>query len=181
VEPSSQDHKLPGLKRISGLDKQYVPKILDETVIDQWVDVTDEDAYRTAIKLARQDGILVGPTTGAMLHAALRYAKSNAGLAVVISPDDAYKYISFYRKYLDTHTEETEAEGIEHDLSDLVCPLSRIKVAELVDSLKSGEMVRIILGDSESLKSVAQELKNRSIKPDFEQKAEDRFILMFTK
>ncbi len=50
--------------------------------------------------MARQEGILVGPTTGAIVYAALQYAKKCKGLAVVISPDDAFKYISFYGPYV---------------------------------------------------------------------------------
>ena len=107
VEPSSSNHKLPGMKRITGLDEEYIPKILDSSVIDDTVEVTDENAYKTAIELARKDGIPVGPTTGAMLYVALHYAKSNRGLAVVISPDDAFKYTSFYKDIL-----ETESGGI---------------------------------------------------------------------
>ena len=97
VEPSSSDHKLPGMKRITGLDEEFIPKILDRSVIDDTIEVSDEDAYRTATELARKDGIPVGPTTGAILYAALQYAGSNQGLAVVISPDDAFKYASFYQ------------------------------------------------------------------------------------
>jgi cysteine synthase A/cysteine synthase B len=101
VEPSSPNHKLPGMKRISGLDGEFVPKILDDSVIDDYVEVTDENAYKTAIELARKDGIPVGPTTGAILHVALKYAESNKGLAVVISPDDAFKYASLYRDIME--------------------------------------------------------------------------------
>ena len=100
VEPASQDHKLPGMKRITGLTEEYVPTILDSSVIDDIVTVTDEDAYGIATELARKDGIPVGPTTGAMLYVAMRYARSNRGLAVVISPDDAFKYASFYQNFL---------------------------------------------------------------------------------
>jgi cysteine synthase len=94
------------MKRITGLAEEYVPTILDSSVIDDTVTVTDEDAYGTAMELARKDGIPVGPTTGAMLHVALRYAESNKGLAVVISPDDAFKYASFYQDYLKTKAGE---------------------------------------------------------------------------
>ena len=72
------------MKRITGLDEQFIPKILDSSVIDDTVEVTDEDAYVTAIELARKDGIPVGPTTGAILYVALHYARFNRGLAVVI-------------------------------------------------------------------------------------------------
>ncbi len=94
------------MKRITGLDEQFIPKILDYSVIDDTVAVTDEDAYRTAIALARKDGIPVGPTTGAILYVALHYAKLNSGLAVVISPDDAFKYTSFYKGILEAESRE---------------------------------------------------------------------------
>jgi cysteine synthase/TusA-related sulfurtransferase len=179
VEPSSPNHKLPGMKRITGLDEEFIPKILDRSVIDETVEVTDENAYRTAIELARKDGIPVGPTTGAMLHVALHYAKLNRGLAVVISPDDAFKYASFYQDILEKETEEILEK--EYDLCDLVCPLSKIKATEVIDNLEEGETVRIILGDRDSLKDVAQELKTRGLKPGFEQEGDNRFVLTIVK
>lgn len=106
VEPSSSEHHLPGMKRITGLSEEFIPKILDYSLIDGTVEVSDEDAYGTAIQLARKDGIPVGPTTGGILHAALSYARSNKGLAVVISPDDAFKYTTFYQSFL-----ERESKG----------------------------------------------------------------------
>ena len=101
VEPASTDHKLPGLKRITGLPPELVPKILVESVIDAREEVTDGEAYGTAVALARKEGILVGPTTGAILAVALRYAATDSGIAVIISPDDAFKYGSYYAEYLD--------------------------------------------------------------------------------
>ncbi len=67
------------------------------------------------------------------------------------------------------------------DLSGFVCPLSKMKATEAIDNLDEGETVKIILGDTDSLKSVAQELKSRDIKPSFEQEGESRFILTITK
>ena len=177
VEPSSPNHRLPGMKRITGLDAEFIPKILDSSVIDDAVEVTGENAYKTAIKLARQEGIPVGPTTGAILYVALHYAKLNKGLAVVISPDDAFKYSSFYKDIL----ESREIRERECDLCDLVCPLSKMKATELIDTLDEGETIKIILGDTDSLKSVAQELKTRGIQPSFEKESENRFILTITK
>ncbi|MBI2832475.1 MAG: pyridoxal-phosphate dependent enzyme, partial [Chloroflexi bacterium] len=180
VEPSFPNHKLPGMKRITGLPEDLIPKILDRSVIDDSVGVDDEDAYRTAMNLARKDGIPVGPTTGAILSVALKYARSSKGLAVVISPDDAFKYTSFYKDIVEKEEAKKPGEK-EFDLCDLVCPLSKIKATELIDSLAEGESVRIVLGNTESLKSVAQELKARGIKPSFEQEGENRFALTITK
>jgi len=113
VEPSSPNHKLPGMKRITGLDEEFIPKILDSSVIDDTVEVTDENAYKTAMELARKDGIPVGPTTGAILYVALHYAKLNGGLAVVISPDDAFKYASFYKDILEAESREIVGKDYE--------------------------------------------------------------------
>ena len=103
VEPAKADHNLPGMKRISDLQEDLVPKILDKSVIDDTIAVDDQDAYQTGIQLARKDGILVGPTTGAILYVSFQYAKKCKGLAVAISPDDAFKYISFYGPYVKEH------------------------------------------------------------------------------
>ena len=177
VEPSNPYHQLPGMKRITDLDERFIPKILDRTLIDEIVEVTDEDAYATAVELARKDGIPVGPTTGAILCAALHRAKSNRGLAVVISPDDAFKYASFYKEVL----EKEEVSQGEYDLSGYVCPASKVMATELIDNLVEGEPIKIILGDRDSLKSVERELKIRGLKPDFEQVDENRLILTITR
>jgi cysteine synthase len=63
--------------------------------------VTDEEAFRAGIKLARTEGAMVGPTTGAVLHAAIEMGATNKGRAVLISADSAAKYISSYAKFLD--------------------------------------------------------------------------------
>ena len=100
IEPTNSQHNIPGLKKISDLDKDLIPKILDKTVIDKILEVSDDDAYRTGIELARKNGILVGPSTGAILAVALNFAKKHDGLAVIIAPDDAVKYISSYAPYV---------------------------------------------------------------------------------
>ncbi len=63
--------------------------------------MSDDDAFRAGIKVARTDGAMVGPTTGAVLHAAIEMGAKNNGRAVLISADSATKYISAYAKYLD--------------------------------------------------------------------------------
>jgi cysteine synthase B len=100
VEPAERHHKLSGLKRITGLPEEHFPEILDRDVIDDYISVTDDDAFTTGIRVARTDGVLVGPTTGAVLHAASEWGKDNPGRAVVISADNAAKYLSAYAEYL---------------------------------------------------------------------------------
>ena len=100
IEPASRDHKLSGIKKISNLPQEHQPKILDYSLIDEIIAVEDRDAFEAGIRLARTEGIMVGPTTGALLHAAQQVGASSSGTAVVISPDDATKYVSAYADYL---------------------------------------------------------------------------------
>jgi len=101
IEPSSREHKLSGIKKISDLPDEFKPKILDYSLIDEIIAVDDREAYEAGIQLARTEGIMVGPTTGALLHAARQVSANASGRAVVISPDDATKYISAYAEYLE--------------------------------------------------------------------------------
>ena len=100
VEPAHRQHQLSGLKRVTGLPEEFFPSILDRELLDDIVSVTDEEAFEAGIRLARTDGIMVGPTTGALLHAAVATGATRKGLAVAISGDSATKYISSYARYL---------------------------------------------------------------------------------
>ncbi|MDJ0939860.1 MAG: PLP-dependent cysteine synthase family protein [Woeseiaceae bacterium] len=100
VEPASRQHRLSGIKKISDLPDEHFPKILDRELLDGIVSVSDEDAFKAGIHLARTEGIMVGPTTGAVLHAALEQGIP-AGRAVLIACDTATKYLSDYADFLD--------------------------------------------------------------------------------
>jgi len=100
VEPASRQHSLSGLKRITGLPDEHYPKILDPDLLEGLVSVTDEEAFAAGIEVARRDGIMVGPTTGAVLHAALYGDTPKTGRTVIISADNAAKYVSAYARFL---------------------------------------------------------------------------------
>jgi cysteine synthase len=101
IEPASRDHKLSGIKKVSSLPDEFKPGILDYSLIDEIIAVEDRDAFEAGIQLARTEGIMVGPTTGALLHAARQFGATQSGRAVVIAPDNATKYISAYTQYLE--------------------------------------------------------------------------------
>ncbi|MEY4582387.1 MAG: hypothetical protein RL701_7090 [Pseudomonadota bacterium] len=65
----------PGLHSIQGLGAGFVPATLDRALIDHVIAVSDEDAERTMLRLAREEGLLVGPSSGANVHAALKVAR----------------------------------------------------------------------------------------------------------
>jgi cysteine synthase len=93
IEPQ-KGHRLPGLKN---LQESKPPGILDRSLIDEVVRVDDAPAYDMTKRLFREEGLIVGPSTGAMVHAAVEFGKSHPGLAVAISPDGGFKYASFFQ------------------------------------------------------------------------------------
>ena len=83
--------------RIQGIGAGFVPKVLNRSVIDEIVRVTNEDAFDTAKRLGREDGVLVGISSGAAVWAALRVASSaeNAGKTIVVMlPDSGERYLA---------------------------------------------------------------------------------------
>ncbi len=86
----------PGFTRIQGLGAGFVPGVLDRSVYDEVVAVRDEDAMAMARRLAREEGILCGFSSGAAVWAALRVAERlGAGRTVVtILPDTGERYLS---------------------------------------------------------------------------------------
>ncbi len=92
IEPE-KGHRISGLKNFQESNK---PGILDESLIDETVRVPDDPAYETTIRLAREESLLVGPSTGAIVWAALQENLPQGAVAVCISPDNAFKYTSFF-------------------------------------------------------------------------------------
>lgn len=86
----------PGFTRIQGLGAGFVPGVLNRSVYDRVIAVTDEDAIATARLLARQEGILCGFSSGAAAWAALRVAEELGPGRVVVTvfPDTGERYVS---------------------------------------------------------------------------------------
>mgnify|MGYP001033723102 FL=1 len=87
----------PGLHKIAGIGAGFVPQILNTAVIDEIVKVTNEQAAEYARRLGREEGVLVGISSGAALYAALQVAareESRDKLIVVIIPSFGERYLS---------------------------------------------------------------------------------------
>lgn len=100
VEPASSavlEGKPAAPHKIQGIGAGFVPPILDRSVIDQIIPVTDENAAQTAREIAKQEGLLIGISGGAALWAALQIAQtpqSDVKNIVVLLPDSGERYLS---------------------------------------------------------------------------------------
>jgi cysteine synthase A len=87
----------PGRHPIQGIGAGFVPEVFDRSVVDEIVQVTADDAFAAARQLARREGILAGPSSGAAAHAAQLVAARPAfrgGTVVVVLPDTGERYLS---------------------------------------------------------------------------------------
>jgi cysteine synthase len=96
IEPQ-KGHRIPGLKN---LEESKAPGILDRSVIDRFVRVDDGPAYAMTKRLFREEGLIVGPSTGAIAHAAAEIGAAEEGVAVAISPDSGFRYASYFKEIL---------------------------------------------------------------------------------
>ncbi len=86
-----------GSHGLQGIGANFVPNTLDKGILDEIITVSEEDAYAAARQMARLEGILVGISSGAALHAATEVAKRpqmNGKTIVVLLPDTGERYMS---------------------------------------------------------------------------------------
>ncbi len=97
VEPKNVSALLghePGLHQIQGIGDGFIPDVLDVSMVDDIVEVTDEDAIETTRQLGRDYGLLVGISSGANVWAARQLTKKIGGNITTVLPDRAERYFS---------------------------------------------------------------------------------------
>lgn len=97
VEPKSSpllSEGKAGAHRIQGIGANFIPSLLDQTLIDRVIAVSDNDAIETAKELGRKHGLLVGISTGAAVAASRQLLKEGFKKVLCISPDRGERYLS---------------------------------------------------------------------------------------
>lgn len=97
VEPKDVSALLghePGLHQIQGIGDGFIPAVLDVSLVDEVVEVSDDEAVETTRELGREYGLLVGISSGANVWAAQQLAKKREGNIVTVLPDRAERYFS---------------------------------------------------------------------------------------
>ena len=100
VEPESSavlSTGVPGAHKIQGIGAGFVPDVLDTKIYDEIITVSNEDAFETSRLICKNEGVLVGISSGAAVYAALELAKrsENEGKTIVVLlPDMGDRYLS---------------------------------------------------------------------------------------
>ena len=97
VEPKGASALLghePGLHAIQGIGDGFIPGVLDVSLVDEIIEVSDEEAIETTRQLGRDYGLLVGISSGANVWAARQLAKKTTGAIATVLPDRAERYFS---------------------------------------------------------------------------------------
>lgn len=83
-----------GPHKIQGIGANFVPSLLDKSVVDKFITVTSDEAIEMARRLSQEEGLMVGISSGANVAAAIKMADEVAGPIVTVLPDTAERYLS---------------------------------------------------------------------------------------
>jgi len=140
IEGSVLSGGTPGSWKVEGIGEDFVPSTLNAQVIDEWIRISDAESFATARKIARQEGILLGGSSGTCLAAAFRYALrcTESDLIVALCPDTGRNYLS--KMYDDVWMSA-------HGFTD--APPEQATVGELMASLgREGKLIYLRPDDS---------------------------------
>jgi cystathionine beta-synthase len=180
---TAQDEKGVHPYLVEGIGKDAWPKTMDPSVVDEWVRVSDRDSFLVARRLAREEGLLVGGSSGSTVWAALELARRLGSGARILSmlPDSGRSYMSkFYddnwmlehgfverRAPFPTVEQVLQSKRVEEaDLPDLVTIAAHQKVGEAIDVMQRYSISQLPVvrdGEIASLTDVIGSLQDRDL------------------
>ncbi|KAF9185524.1 hypothetical protein BGZ51_000602 [Haplosporangium sp. Z 767] len=104
-----------GAWKVEDIGCNFSPSILDKSLVDEWIQVTDQDSYSTARKLIREEGAFCGPSSGSVVAAALRYTAS-----LPKDPSQKLRVLTILNDTARNYTSTLLSDDwlLEHDLMD---------------------------------------------------------------
>jgi len=134
------EHDQVGTYKVEGIGYDFVPQVLDRSLVDKWVKTNDKDAFDIARKLIAEEGLLCGGSSGTAVWAALQAAKElkEGQRCVVVLPDSVRNYMTKFLSndwliengFMEAPQGYEKPKNKEQDLQDEVAQLKK-KVAEL--------------------------------------------------
>ena len=153
IEGSILSGDSPKPWKVEGIGEDFVPQTLNAQVVDEWIRISDAESFATARRIAREEGILLGGSSGTALAAAFRYAQrcTAEDVIVVLCPDTGRNYLS--KMYDNTWM-------AQHGLADRVP--ERVVVGDLLSALaREGNLISLTPEDT--LKKAADLFRERGI------------------
>jgi cystathionine beta-synthase len=171
IEGSILSGGTPGPWKVEGIGEDFVPSTLNAQVVDEWLRVSDADSFITARRVARQEGILLGGSSGTSLAAAFRYAQRcpSEDLIVVLCPDTGRNYLSkmyddawmAHNGYLEVAPEQTTAGDLLQALGregKLACLLPEDSLQHAADTFREHGISQMPVIESGKIIGAVQEI-----------------------
>ncbi|MFQ6617687.1 MAG: cystathionine beta-synthase [Fidelibacterota bacterium] len=157
----------PHVYKVEGIGEDFLPETMDFNYVDEVIRISDRESFLTARRLAREEGIFAGGSSGTAVAAAIKYSRDLPAdkTVVVILPDSGYRYLS--KMYSDDWMRENlflEGLGRVKDVLAVKSPIKLItarttdRVADVIKEMKKYDISQIPVVDDGSLVGIITEV-----------------------
>ena len=130
--------------KVEGIGYDFIPEVLDRSLVDRWIKSNDRDSFRAARQLIRQEGLLVGGSSGTAMWAALQVAKEmkEGQRIVVVLPDSVRNYMT---KFVDdTWMRQHGFQQVDWELGTIAEMIRAMPPCELVTAKLTDEVGDVV-------------------------------------